>query len=78
MLYSTITPGVYELTDIADLIKEEVDGNVIIEPDKNTMKCIKEIKQGGLSYDVENSIASLLGFRKIFYKKGKFTSQKII
>ena len=37
LLYSTITPGAYELTDIAELIKEETDGNVIIEPDKNTI-----------------------------------------
>ena len=71
MLYSTITPGAYELTDIAELIKEETDGNVIIEPDKNTMKCLMEIKQGALSFDIENSLASLLGFRKIIYKKGR-------
>ena len=38
LLYSTITPGAYELTDIAELIKEETDGNVIKEPDRNTMK----------------------------------------
>ena len=69
LLYSTITPGAYELTDIAKLIKEEPDGNVIIEPDKNTMKCLMEIKQGALSFDIENSLASLLGFRKIVYKK---------
>ena len=69
LLYSTITPGAYELTDIAELIKEETDGNVIIEPDKNTMKCLMEIKQGALSFDIENSLASLLGFRKIIYKK---------
>ena len=55
MLYSTITPGAYELTDIAELIKEETDGNVIIEPDKNTMKFLMEIKQGALSFDMENS-----------------------
>ena len=42
------------------------------------MKCIIEIKQGALSFDVENSIASLLGFRKILYKPGKYTSQKFI
>ena len=71
LLYSSITPVAYELTDIAELIKEETDGNVIIEPDKNTMKCLMEIKQGALSFDVENSIAPLLGFRKIVYKKGK-------
>ena len=52
LLYSTITPGAYELTDIAELIKEETDGNVIIEPDKNTMKCLMEIKQGALSFDI--------------------------
>ena len=78
LLYSTITPGAYELTDIAELIKEETDGNVIIEPDKNTMKCLMEIKQGAISFDIENSIASLLGFRKIVYKKGKYKSQKIV
>ena len=33
LLCSTITPGAYELTDIAELIKEETDGNVIIKPD---------------------------------------------
>ena len=78
LLYSTITPGAYELTDIAELIKEETDGNVMIEPDKNTMKCLMEIKQGALSFDIENSLASLLGFRKIIYKKGRYKSQKII
>ena len=42
------------------------------------MKCQMEIKQGALSFDVENSIASLLGFRKVVYKAGIYTSQKII
>ena len=78
LLYSTITPGAYELTDIAELIKEETDGNVIIEPDKNTMKCLMETKQGAISFDIENSLASLLGFRKIIFKKGRYKSQKII
>ena len=78
MLYSTITPGAYELTDIAELIKEETDGNVIIEPDKNTMKCLMETKQAALSFDIESSLASLLGFRKIIYKKVRYKSQKII
>ena len=78
LLYSTITPGAYELTDIAELKKEETDGNVIIEPDKNTMKCLMEIKQGALIFDIENSLASLLGFRKKIYKKCRHKSQKII
>ena len=32
LLYSTITPGAYELTEKAELMKEEADSNVIIEP----------------------------------------------
>ena len=30
-----------------------------------------EIKQGAINFTVENSIASLLGFRKAVYKQGK-------
>ena len=37
-----------------------------------------EMKQGAISFDVENSIAPLLGFRKMVYKQGKYTSQKIV
>ena len=51
---------------------------VIIEPDKSTMKSLMEIKHGAISFDIENSIASLLGIRKRAYKKGKYKSQKII
>ena len=68
-----VVPGAYELSEIAELMKEETIGNVIIEPDKNTM----EIKRGALSFDVDNPLALLLGFRKIVYEQGKFTSQKI-
>ena len=35
---SAVIPGAYELIEIVELIKEETNGNVIIEPDKNTMK----------------------------------------
>ena len=37
-----ITSGAYELSEIAEIIKEETEGNVIIEVDKNTMKCKME------------------------------------
>ena len=73
-----VIPGAYELTEIAEFINEETYGNVIIEPDKNTMKCTMEINYGALSFDVKNSIASFLGFRKIVHKQGKYTSQKFI
>ena len=42
------------------------------------MKCIMEVKQGALSFDIENSLAPLPGFRKIVYEQGKYKSQKII
>ena len=73
-----VIPGAYELIEIAELIKEETNGNVIIEHDKNTMKSLMEIKQGAINFEIENSIAPLLGFRKIVYKKGKYTFQKIV
>ena len=73
-----ITSGAYELSEIAEIIKEETEGNVIIELDKNTMKCKMELKQGLLIIDVENSIGSLLGFRKVLYRTGTYTSQKIV
>ena len=78
LLYSTITPGAYELTDIAEIIKEETDGNVMIEPDKNTMKCLMEIKHGALSFYIDNSIASLLGFRKKFIKKVNINLRELL
>ena len=37
-----------------------------------------KIKRGSLNFDVENSIASLLGLRKILYEQGKNISQNTI
>ena len=73
-----VIPGAYELIEIAELLKEETNGNVILETDKNTMKCIMEIKQGSLNFDIKTSMAPLLGFRKIVYKQGTYTSQNIV
>ena len=73
-----IIPGAYELLEIAELKKEETNGNVIIESDKNTMKSLMEVKHGAIKFDIENSLAPLLGFRKIVYEQGKYTSQKIV
>ena len=77
-LILAIIPGAYELFEIAELIKDETDGNVIIESDKNTMKILMEVKQGAINFNIENSIAPLLGFRKIVYEQDKYTSQKIV
>ena len=72
-----IPPGSYELTDIADIIKQETN-NVIIQVDKNTMKCKMEVKKGVFNFAVENSVSSLLGFDKQLYSRGKYTTNKII
>ena len=40
------------------------------------MKSLMELKQGANNFDIENSIAPLLGFRKIVYEIGKYTSHK--
>ena len=42
------------------------------------MKSLMEVKQGPINFDIENSIAPLLGFRKIVYEQDKYTSQKIV
>ena len=73
-----IPPGSYELTDMADIIKQETNNNVLIQVDKNTMKCKMEVLQGVVNFDVENSLASLLGFDKQIYSRGKYTTNKII
>ena len=73
-----IIPGANELFEIAELLKEETNGNVKIESDKNTMKSLMEVKQSAINFDIENSIAPILGFRKIVNEQGKYTSQKIV
>ena len=40
-----VIPSAYELIEIAELIKEETNENVIIEPKKNTMKCLMELNK---------------------------------
>ena len=47
---SAVIPGAYELIEIAELLREETNCNVIIEADKNTMKSLMEIKQGAINF----------------------------
>ena len=73
-----LPPGSYELTDMIDIIKHETNNNVLIQVNKNTMKCKIEVLHGFINFDVENSIASLLGCDKQIYSKGKYTTNKIV
>ena len=42
------------------------------------MKSLMKIKHGAINFDMKNSPAPLLGFRKKLYEQGKYTSQKIV
>ena len=58
-----IPSGAYQLTDIANLIREQTDVYVIIEADKNPMNCKMDVC-GSVNFDTNNSIASLLQIKK--------------
>ena len=63
MITNTLS-GSYEIFEIADIIKQETYGNVIIliiQADKKTMKSKMHEIQSVLSFHLDNSIASLLG-----------------
>ena len=62
---STIPLGEYELVDIADIIKQETNNNVLIQADENRMKC--KVLQEVISSDVDNSVGLLLGFDRQMY-----------
>ena len=74
----TIPPGAYEIVDIADIIKQETNNNVLIQADKNTMKCKVEVIQDVISFDVDNSVGSLLGFDRKIYSTGIHIATKIV
>ena len=63
---------------MVDTIKQETNNNVLIQVDKNTMKCKMEVLHGVINFEVEKSVASLLGFDKQIYPRGKYTTNKII
>ena len=42
------------------------------------MKCKMEVLQCVINVDVKNSVASLLGFDKQIYSRGKYTTDKIL
>ena len=76
--FLAVIRGAYELVEIAELIKKETNGNVIIQPDKNTIKCIMEIKQGALNFDIKHSITPILGFRKKYMNELKIDLKQLL
>ena len=73
-----IPPGSYEVTDIADIKKQETNNKILLQLDKNTIKSKMELLQGVINFNVENSVASLLGFDKHIYSRVKNSTNKFI
>ena len=73
-----IPPGSYQITDIADIIKQETNEKILIQVDKNTMKCKTEVLQGVINFNVQKSVASLLEFDKQIYSRGDYTKNEFI
>lgn len=56
--------GTYDLYDIADYIRTKLtDCDFIIKPNNNTLKCLIYCSNT-LNFDVDNSIGSILGYKK--------------
>ena len=52
---------------------------IILQSDGITLKCTLTIKEGYVvSFDVENSIANLLGFKKRMYPAGENIGEEIV
>ena len=68
--------GSYEIRAIGEIISRLTDGNVTIQPNLNTLKCILYIK-GTYEIDIsgKESIASVIGFTHKVYKKGTYTGE---
>ena len=72
-----ICPGSYEVSEVAQMIKRETYDNVILEADKNTLKCKTHVTQSAHIYDLDKSISSLRVLKKQVYHVGNYTSSCI-
>ena len=75
--------GCYEVTAINKEIKRQLkwgkDAPVTLTPNNNTLNCIMTIqKEYEVNFDIENSLASVLGFEKKKYSAGRHESQETV
>ena len=59
------------------MLKRETYDNVILEADKNTLKCKMHVTQSAHSYDLDKSISSLSVLKKQIYHVGNYASSCI-
>ena len=75
--------GCYEVTAINKEIKRQLkwgkDVPVTLTPNNNTLNCIMTIKKDYVvEFDIENSLASVLGFEKKKYTAGRYESEETV
>lgn len=83
-----IPTGCYDIDSINDAVQSfmveiygEKEKHVIFSANKNTLKCVLEIRDAFtiVDFKVENSLRAVLGFNaKQYKKKGKFESENIV
>ena len=73
--------GCYEVDEINNEITRQMgwgkNAPITFKPNNSTLKCIMNINKGyKVSFDVENSLASVLGFEKREYFTGRWESER--
>ena len=75
-----IPVGCYEITAIYKEVHRQLGNEgILIKANLNTLKCMLIIAKGyTVGFDVENSLASVLGFNKKQYSSGTHSSEHIV
>ena len=85
-----IPTGCYDIDSINDAVQsflaniygqKEMEKHVIFSANKNTLKCVLEIRDALtiVDFKVENSLRAVLGFNaKCYKKKGRYESENIV
>ena len=73
--------GCYELKAInAEIIRIRGNRDITIIPNVNTLQCILSVVGGKckVSFDVPNSLAGILGFKRSIYGVGRYASENLV
>ena len=77
----TIETGSYEIAGIRKEIHNQVDDkkDIDIKPNRATLKCMLIVRNGcTVDFNVENSLATVLGFNKQKYKAGSHNGEHLV
>ena len=84
-----IPTGCYEITSINAVLqrlfmekigKTEKEKYFVLSPNKNTLKCVLAVQdeKTHINFNIENSLASVLGFELKTYTRGRHESEKLV